>query len=114
MWQWVVVFEGEIVVSEGKDIFAGRVELHFWERARRARELLVHLGEVVEIEMRIACGVNKITRSEVANLRHHLEEKGVRSYVERNAEKGVSTALVELQGEFALCYIKLEERMARW
>src|SRR5690606_27075643 len=55
----VVAGQLEILVAEGEQIPDLGVELHPRQRARLARELLARLLEVIEVQMRVAEGVNE-------------------------------------------------------
>ena len=68
---------------------------------------------MVEIEMGVACCVYEFAHFEARHLRHHLQQQGVRCDVERHAEERVSRALVELQREFAVSHVELEQAVAR-
>ena len=114
MWPWVVVGEFEVFVVEREEVFDVGVNIHLGQRTGSASELQLGLLKVIEIEMGVACGVDKVSTLESANLCHHLEQKGVGGDVEGHSEEGVSATLVELKGEFAIGYIELEEAMAWW
>ena len=62
--------------------------------------------------MCVACRMYEFSRLQATHLRHHLQQQGIRCYVERHAEKGVGAALIELQREFAVGNIKLEQAVA--
>ena len=46
------------------------------------------------------------------HLRHHLQEQCVRCDIERHSQENISAALVKLQAEPSVGYIKLEECVA--
>ena len=73
----------------------------------------MRLVEVVGVDVGIAKGVDIFARLEPCDLRHHHEQKGIRSDVERHAEKYVAAALIELKAEFAVGHIELKEGVAR-
>ena len=108
----VVTLEGDVLEAEVEDALHVGIEHEARQGARRARELQAGLLEVVEIEMRVARGVDKLARLQPAHLRHHLQQQGIARNVERHAEKRVGGALVELQREAAVGHVKLEEQMA--
>ena len=62
--------------------------------------------------MGVASGVDEVATLQTAYLCHHLKEKGVGCDIERHTEEGVGTALVELEGEFAIGNIELEQTVA--
>src|SRR5947209_19106067 len=67
---------------------------------------------MVEIDVSVSKGMNEFAGRETRHLRHHQGEERVRSDVERNAEKNVGRALIELTGKTPLRYIKLKQAMA--
>ncbi len=67
--------------------------------ARRARKLQARLLEMVEIEVRVAEGVDELAGLQPGHLRHHHGEQRVGRDVERHAEENVGRALVELAGQ---------------
>src|SRR4051794_26134907 len=109
----VVAFEREVFIAEGEDILHRRVDLHDWQRPRRARQLQPGLLEVIGVEMRVAERVNKITRLEPAHLRHHHGQQCVGGDVEGQAEEDIGRALVELARQFAVRDVELKQAMAR-
>lgn len=109
---WVVMLNGEILVGEIKEVFDIRIEFHHGQGARCTRELQLHLLQVVEIQMGVAGGMDKLARLQARDLCHHLQKKGIRGNVERHSEKGVCTALVELETQLAIGHIKLEKAVA--
>src|SRR5689334_19170892 len=109
----VVSLEAEVVEGEREEVLHRRVEVHHGKRARRARELLARLLEVVEVEVRVAQRVHEIARLEARHLRDHHREQRVGGDVEGHAEEDVRAPLVELAGELAVGHVELEERVAR-
>lgn len=108
----VVVFEREVLVLELEDVLHLWVDAHSWQLARLAAELQMHLVEVVEVDVRVASRVDEIAWLEAADLCHHHTEQGVGGDIERYAKEAVGTALVELQREFSIGNIELEEGVA--
>ena len=89
MWPRIVVFQFEIFKVEIENILYVRIQLHRGERARSSRELQARLFQMVEIEMRVARSVNEVARAESSHLRHHLQEKCIRSNVERYSQERI-------------------------
>ena len=56
--------------------------------------------------------MDKLARLQARDLCHHLQKKGIRGNVERHSEKGVCTALVELEAQLTIGHIKLEKAVA--
>ena len=69
---------------------------------------------MVGVKMQITEGVNKFQRLQVANLRNHHGEQGVRGDVERHAEKEVGAALIQLAAQTAILDMELEQHVAGW
>src|SRR5437870_836087 len=62
--------------------------------------------------MQIAKGMDKFTGFETADLGHHHRQHRIRGNVERDAQKQVCAALIELATQLAFVDEKLEEGMA--
>ena len=107
----VISFELEILVFEIKDILYVGIDYHSGQRTRRARELQFGLLEVIEIEVCVASGMDKVACLQSRHLCHHLQEESVGGDVERHTEECVGRALVELQAQSAVGNIKLEHRV---
>ena len=70
------------------------IDVHPWQPARGTRQLLLDLFKVVGIYVRVAKGVDKISRTQAGDLCHHLQQQGIRCNVERHAKENVGTTLV--------------------
>ena len=81
---WVVTNEFEVLVMEVEDALDVRINLHRGQGARFARELQLGLFDVVQIKVRIACRVDKVTWFEACHLRHHLQQQRVRGNIKRH------------------------------
>ena len=57
----IVADKLEILELEVVDVFHRRIQFHPRKRARRARQLLARLLEMVPVKMQIAEGVNEFT-----------------------------------------------------
>ena len=81
---------------------------------RLASEQLVHLFKVILVNVQVAEGVNEIADFKSAHVSYEVSKQSVTANVERYAEKGVSTALVELaMKRCAIFDLELKQRMAR-
>ena len=78
----VVVLDGDVVEGEIEERSYGRVETHLRQRPRIARELEARLLEMVQIEMRIAEGMDEIARLQARRLGHHVGEQRIGGDVE--------------------------------
>lgn len=114
MWIGIVVHQFKIFVPEAKNIFHIGIYFHIGQRSRLTRKLQFHLFQVVQVDVGITEGVNEFTLLKSRHLGHHLQQQGVRGNIERHAQKYVGTPLVELQAQFTLCHIELEEGMTGW
>ena len=108
----VVAFQSEILEDKVLETRASGVENHSRQRAALARELQASLLEVVGVEVEVAKGVNKGSRTKTADLSDHERQKSVGSDIEGHTKEEIRAALVELATEFALLHIKLKKRMA--
>lgn len=114
MWPWVIIGEFEVLVVEGEEVLDVRVYLHLGQRTWGAGELQFCLLQVIEVEVGVAGGVNEVAALQPCHLCHHLKEEGVGCDIEGHTKEGVCAALIELQGEFAVSYIELEQTVAGW
>ena len=108
----VIVAQLKVFVVEVEDALHGRIDVHLRQGARLARELQLHLLQVVEVDVGIAQGVDKVAGAQPRDLGHHLQQQGIGGDVERHAQEDVGTALVELQAQPPVGYIELEEGVA--
>ena len=90
MWVWIVAYEFEVLVLEIEETLHVRVNLHRGQGARLSRQLQLRLLDVVQIEVGVACGVDKVARLIARHLSHHLEEQGVRGDVEGHPKESIS------------------------
>ena len=73
----IIALDDEILKAEivdGADI-AG--DLQPWQGARGARQLRAGLFQMVQIQMRVAEGMDEIARLQPRHMRHHVREQGV-------------------------------------
>ena len=112
VWPGVVALKLEILILEVEDALHIGVQLHLRQRARSARELQPYLLQMIEVDVCIACSVDEFSWLQAAHLRHHLQQQGIGCDVEGHAEEGVGAALIELQREFAVGNLKLEQAVA--
>ena len=70
----VVTLKLEVFIFEAEDILYVGIEPHPWQRARSARELELHLLQMVQLYMCVACGVDEFAGLQSAHLCHHLQE----------------------------------------
>src|SRR5215467_4443459 len=68
---WIVPDELEIFEFEVVNVFDREIQFHSRQWPEFAGELLMRLVEVVFVKMQIAKCVNKITRHQIDDLRHH-------------------------------------------
>src|SRR5262245_51253096 len=108
----IVADELEILIGEIEQRADLAVDLHAGKRAGRARQLLVGLVEVIEIEMDVAEGMDEFAGRESGDVRHHQREQSIGCDVERHAKKDVGGALIELAGESPVGDIELDKEVA--
>ena len=68
---WIVTDELEIFELKVVNVFDRRIQFHSRQWPEFAGELLMCLIEVVFVKMQITKRVNKITRRQIDDLRHH-------------------------------------------
>ena len=109
----IVARQVEIFVLKREQVLYLRIQFHAWKRTGFARKLQAHLLQVVQVDVRVAQGMDEIARTEACHLRHHLKQKRIRSDIERDAQEDVRAPLVQLEAQPPVCHIELEEGMAR-
>ena len=109
----VIVGEGEVFVLEVEDGLHVGIDVHVGQWAWLSGELQTGLLQMVEVEVGVACGIDEVAWTESCDLCHHHEQEAVGGDVERHAEEGVGTSLVELKAESSVGHIELEENVAR-
>ena len=109
---WVVASELEIFEGVVEDALRPPFEREPWERSCIARELLLHLRQVIQVNVRIAAIPDEVAHLQVALLRHHVSEQRVAGDVERNTKEHVGAALVERTREPSFCHVELKQHVA--
>ena len=112
MWMWVIIFQTEVFKFEAEDILHLRIDPHCGQFPELPRQLKVYLIDMVIVDVGIAEGVDEISWLVAANLCNHHCKQGVGGDIERDAQKDISTALIELAGQFAIGNVELEEGVA--
>src|SRR3954447_7022440 len=74
----IVFAQNEILEPEIVDAFHGWIQLHPRQRPKPSRKLFPRLLEMILIKMQIAKGVDEFARPQIANLRDHDGEQGIR------------------------------------
>src|SRR5579871_3154597 len=67
---------------------------------------------MIEIEVGVSERLDEFAGGQPGHLRHHHRQQRVGGDVERNAEKDVGRALIELTGEAAVSHVELEKAVA--
>jgi hypothetical protein len=104
----LVAFEFEVAVLERENIALVGVNPHLRGRVRRAGELGARLVEVVHVEVSVAERMDEVAGLKPGYLRHHLRQQRVAGDVERDAEKNVGAALIELAVQLSVRDEELE------
>src|SRR5829696_5873139 len=90
------------------------VDLQLRQRQRLARQELLHLFEMILVDVIIAERVDKLAHFKLSDMRDQMSQKRIRTDVERDAEKRVGRALVELAMKNApILHFELKQRMTR-
>ena len=106
------MLEGEVVECESEEVLDGRIQDHLRQGAAVAGELQFGLLHVVAVQVHVATGPYEIAELQIADLGNHVGEQGVAGNVERNPQKCIATALVELAAQLAVGDIELEQTVA--
>ena len=66
---------------------AGGAESQLRQRQRRARELLIRLLQVIQVQVAVAAGPDELAQFKIALLREHVRQQRVGGDVERHAQE---------------------------
>ena len=72
VWMWIVSYQLKVFELEVEQVLNIRVNQHLGQRTRLAGELQLSLLNVIQIQVGIACGMDKVASLEASNLCHHL------------------------------------------
>ena len=103
----------EIFVLETEQVPPLGIDLHFWQRIRFTTELGFHLFKVIQVDVDITKGVNKVARLQTYHLCNHHGKQCIRGDIERHTEKDIGAALIHLAAELAVSNVELEHRVTR-
>ena len=92
----IVVEQLKVFELEIEKIFHFRIDAQDGQRSEVTTELQFCLLYVVAIQVRITKCMDEISGLKTTNLRHHHGQKSVGSDVERNTQKCIGTALIQL------------------
>ena len=92
----VVSIERKVLVSEILQIFHRGIQEHARERFGLAGKLELCLFKVVQVKVEITKSMDELLWTQTADLRDHEGEQGIGCNIERNAQKEVGAALIEL------------------
>ncbi len=109
----IVIDQFKVFILEIEYVLYIRIYFHLWKCPRLTAQLEFHLFQVVQIDMCISQGMYKISGFQSRNLGYHLQEQCIRCDIERYSQKNIRAALVKLQTESSVGYIKLKECMSR-
>ena len=68
----VIAHQFKVLVFKVEEVLHVRVQNHLWQWTRLACQLQLRLLDMVQVQVRIACGVDKVTSLKARHLRHHL------------------------------------------
>ena len=109
----IVIKEFEVLVAEILQSCDLRIETKSGERAWLTSELKLHLLHVIAVDMDVTEAMDEIAHLKPRDLRDHVEEESIRSYVEWYPEEDVSTTLIELEAQATISHIELHQAVAR-
>ena len=102
----------EIIIFEIKNIGDVRVQVHFRQGVKIARQLLFRLLDMVTVEVGITKCMDKLTRLQAGHLSQHQCKQAVGRNIKRHAKKNICATLVKLAGKLAVSDIELEQAVA--
>ncbi len=108
----LIALELDIIHLETVDIDHFRIEPELGEGERVALKLLLYRIEMIMVDVRITYHVHELMRDEACSLRHHVEQQGVGSDIERYTEEHVCAALVHLEGKLSVGDKELKKDVA--
>ena len=83
MWMRIIAYQLEVLILEVEEALHIGVDLHGGQWTRLTGELQLSLFDMVQLEVGVARGVDKVTRLITRYLCHHLEQQGIRGDVKR-------------------------------
>src|SRR3989344_3579150 len=91
----IVSFEHKITQPKRKDIFHVGVNTHSRQSPRFSFKLLLHIGNLIYIDMGIADKMNELFCFHSDNLSNHHEKERVFCGIKRNADRDIAAVLAE-------------------
>src|SRR3990167_8144540 len=104
----LVALELEVLVLKSEQV-ALVGDRHGREVEGLASQLPAGLVQVVQVEVRVAEGVDELARLQAHDLGDHQGQQGVGGDIERHAQEHVGAALVELAAELSIRHEELEQ-----
>ena len=74
--------------------------------------MLLHLREMVVVDVAVAAGPDEVAWLQIALLGQHMGEQRVAGNVEGHAQKNIGAALVKLAAQAPVGHVELKERVA--
>ena len=105
----IVADEFEVFVLEVEETLYIGIDFHLRQGTWLTGKLETGLLDVVQIEMRVAGGMNEVAGLIACHLRHHLQQKRVGGDVKRYTEERICRTLIKLQRQTVACHIELED-----
>ena len=96
MWMWIVTLQLEVLELEVEEILNVGVDNHTWQGTWLAGKLQLGLLYMVQVQVSVASGVDKVACLETSYLSHHLQQECIAGDVEWYTKEGVGRALIEL------------------
>ena len=89
MWMWIVTLQLEVLELEVEEILNVGVDNHTWQGTWLAGKLQLGLLYMVQVQVSVASGVDKVACLEACYLRHHLQQQGVAGNIKGYAQEGI-------------------------
>ncbi len=93
----IVTYQLEVLELEVEQVLHIGVDNHLGQWARLTGKLELGLLNVVEIQVGIASGVDKVACLIACYLCHHLQQQSIAGNIKRHPQESVGRTLVELQ-----------------
>ena len=92
----LVADDFEVLKPIAEDVIRAALDLEAGKGHGRAGKLGLGLLEMIELQVAVATGPDKIPRLEIALLGHHVGEEGVGGDIERHTQKNIGASLIHL------------------
>src|SRR5690606_14195187 len=96
----------EVLEAITEDVFRLAMDLQCRQRQRLATQLQLRLLQMITVEMSVAPGPDEVAHFKITLLGDPVGQQRIGGDIERNAQKSISGALVELTRRPAVSHIE--------